>query len=691
MHRVNLLRHHGIKPVLVFDGGLLPTKIDQETKRSRARKENLERAVEHEAAGNSAAAFVCYQKAVDISPSIALGLIKVLKQEKVDYIVAPYEADAQMTFLCMNKLVDAVITEDSDLIPFGCSRIIFKMDKFGQGVQYQSSMLGRNKELDFTGFTKQMLLEMCILSGCDYLQSLPGMGLKRAYSLVQKFKSYEKVIKHLRYSAFSVPPHYEENFKKAMWAFLHQRVYDPREEAIVHLSDIPPDIGEDLDFLGPWLPPDVVKGIAEGDLDPFTKLPFQVEATRKEVVLDKPHSVKDSVFAAGKKRLDLPVQNNVLTNYFCLASLEAKRKFIAPKVMPKCKETKKSSPQDSINHDSDSPGSAEEGTHMIDHQQSSLHSKDLGDDLSSKDSLIFHQKQFRTPKVMPKCMVTIESSCPSSNSHDSLSPGSTTVATPTINSQLSSPLLSRDLGNDLLMKGLPAEGSNNSTGLLSQESNNESLSPNLTSHKEQGWNITLYETGQVSSRLADDKRPMETLDRKVIKRSPYFLNNSLDKNDTDYQKEEPFRIKQTDKGSGHHTVTVASSIQNDYQKSAAKRRKLLHGHNVPSESQPERNLHITSVEKADSIPNLNNKCKDGKVGGSFGCDVSHIKKYSGIAEKSMEKFASLISSFRYTSSGSRASGLRAPLKDVQNTCPVRSTVGPIDFSKYAYKPKNKSV
>jgi len=74
-----------------------------------------------------------------------------------------------------------------------CSQIIFKMDKFGQGVQFQSSMLGQNKELDLTGFTKQMLREMCILSGCDYLQSLPGMGLKRAHALVQKFKSYEKV------------------------------------------------------------------------------------------------------------------------------------------------------------------------------------------------------------------------------------------------------------------------------------------------------------------------------------------------------------------------------------------------------------------------------------------------------------------------------------------------------------------
>lgn len=67
------------------------------------------------------------------------------------------------------------------------------MDKFGQGVEFQYSMLQQNKELNFTGFTKKMLLEMCILSGCDYLQSLPGMGLKKAHALVRKFKSYDKV------------------------------------------------------------------------------------------------------------------------------------------------------------------------------------------------------------------------------------------------------------------------------------------------------------------------------------------------------------------------------------------------------------------------------------------------------------------------------------------------------------------
>ena len=72
-------------------------------------------------------------------------------------------------------------------------QIIFKMDKFGQGVEFQITRLERNRDLDFNGFTRQMLLEMCILSGCDYLPSLPGMGVKRAHALIQKVKCHKKV------------------------------------------------------------------------------------------------------------------------------------------------------------------------------------------------------------------------------------------------------------------------------------------------------------------------------------------------------------------------------------------------------------------------------------------------------------------------------------------------------------------
>ena len=114
---------------------------------SRSRKLNLEKALEHERSGNNAAAYDCYQKAVDITPQIAFELIKVGKQhllcdfqleiycmmlhllvqvlqrEQVPYIVAPYEADAQLAFLSIQGHADVVITEDSDTIPFGCRKV----------------------------------------------------------------------------------------------------------------------------------------------------------------------------------------------------------------------------------------------------------------------------------------------------------------------------------------------------------------------------------------------------------------------------------------------------------------------------------------------------------------------------------------------------------------------------------------
>ena len=37
--------------------------------------------------------------------------------------MAPYEADAQMAFLAINGRVDVVLTEDSDMLPYGCPKV----------------------------------------------------------------------------------------------------------------------------------------------------------------------------------------------------------------------------------------------------------------------------------------------------------------------------------------------------------------------------------------------------------------------------------------------------------------------------------------------------------------------------------------------------------------------------------------
>lgn len=50
-------------------------------------------------------------------------LRQALRAENVEYVVAPYEADAQLCFLEREGYVDGIITEDSDLLVFGCKQV----------------------------------------------------------------------------------------------------------------------------------------------------------------------------------------------------------------------------------------------------------------------------------------------------------------------------------------------------------------------------------------------------------------------------------------------------------------------------------------------------------------------------------------------------------------------------------------
>ncbi|XP_050936502.1 exonuclease 1 [Cucumis melo] len=612
MHRINLLRHYGVKPVLVFDGGLLPMKSEQEIKRARTRKENLARATEHEMNGNSAAAYECYQKAVDITPSIAHELIQVLKRENVSYVVAPYEADAQMTFLAISNQVDAVLTEDSDLIPFGCPRIIFKMDKFGQGVEFRYDMLQKNKDLNLSGFTKQMILEMCILSGCDYLPSLPGMGLKRAHALVKKFLSYEKVIRHLRYSTVSVPHLYEESFKKAILTFQHQRVYDPITEDIVHLSQISDHIEDDLDFLGPSIPQHIAKGIAEGDIDPCTNLPFQEQDTNTEVVHERPYKLKEFNAGSIKKKLDLPVQKNVLTKYFCFASLEAKRKFRAPK--------------------------------------QSANQPSFRDDFS----------------ISAEEPVGPEDSCPPASIHQCENVEGFLSTYPVRNDNADGFPLSDSCNRS---KDMVNNKTREAEHILLQQHTQSIHKPCATLHKKPDCEKFPDTAGEKVRK--DNKR--------VIVRSSYFKHKP-ESND-EHEKNQKLSEQKNAAVAMHEITTpeVTSFISNSCDSTINKRKAS------PNESIQMDNVKTKHLCKDTLQPDCDETVPETITEeAKFGSNISHLSHYSDIAEKSMERFVSVISSFRF-SSGSRASGLRAPLRDVQNSKTNRSTAA-MDFSQFAYVP-----
>jgi hypothetical protein len=106
---------------------------------------------------------------------------------------------------------------------------------------------------------------MCILSGCDYLQSVKGVGLKTAATLLSKHGSTQSVINTLKKKlgknmpsgddchplsvtsspAFSVAllmsqTDYVSDFLRARLTFLHQTVYDPQTASFKPLNPLPP-------------------------------------------------------------------------------------------------------------------------------------------------------------------------------------------------------------------------------------------------------------------------------------------------------------------------------------------------------------------------------------------------------------------------------------------------------------------
>lgn len=153
------------------------------------------------------------------------------------------------------------------------------MDKFGKGERISLERLALcEKPIDFSTFTLSMFRQMCILSGCDYLSSIPGLGIKKAYNLIKSCGNAIKVISYLRNKGAEVPADYEVLFEQAEWTFLHQRVWDPVKLQLVHLYPLTDELSictdEQLRFLGPNLSREIAQQIATAILNPESKKPY---------------------------------------------------------------------------------------------------------------------------------------------------------------------------------------------------------------------------------------------------------------------------------------------------------------------------------------------------------------------------------------------------------------------------------
>ncbi|XP_038205937.1 exonuclease 1 isoform X2 [Arvicola amphibius] len=300
MKFVNMLLSHGVKPILVFDGCTLPSKKEVERSRRERRQSNLLKGKQLLREGKVSEARDCFTRSVNITHAMAHKVIKAARALGVDCLVAPYEADAQLAYLNKAGIVQAVITEDSDLLAFGCKKVILKMDQFGNGLEVDQARLGMCKQLGDV-FTEEKFRYMCILSGCDYLSSLRGIGLAKACKVLRLANNPDivKVIKkigHYLKMNITVPEDYITGFIRANNTFLYQLVFDPIQRKLVPLNAYGDDVNPDtLSYAGQYVDDSVALQIALGNRDVNTLEQIDNYSPDTMPVHSRSHSWNDQV------------------------------------------------------------------------------------------------------------------------------------------------------------------------------------------------------------------------------------------------------------------------------------------------------------------------------------------------------------------------------------------------------------
>lgn len=234
--KIDPLLKNKIIPIFVFDGK--PTKAKDSTSLKRLEKkqeaiEKLEKAIKR---NDKKEMYNLARQCVSISKEMMDDVFEFLDKQNIEYVQSPYETDAELFYLQKINYIDGIITEDSDLIVYGCDNILYKYDN-------SSALLYKKGNLSnyLPKFFAERILEISVLSGCDYLKSIKGVGLKVAYTLLKQHENVENVVEFLKIKK-EVPENYLEEFKKAIMTFHHQVIYDPIKNKRLHLC------GSDVDM-----------------------------------------------------------------------------------------------------------------------------------------------------------------------------------------------------------------------------------------------------------------------------------------------------------------------------------------------------------------------------------------------------------------------------------------------------------
>jgi len=114
---------------------------------------------------------------------------KLFKILNIPFYDAPLEAETMCSDLCKRGLVDAVLSEDTDVLAYGSPIFLTKIDS-GKDTCVQLCIEEILEELDIT---YEQFLDLCIMFGCDYNKNIPKVGIETSFKYIKQYGSIDGV------------------------------------------------------------------------------------------------------------------------------------------------------------------------------------------------------------------------------------------------------------------------------------------------------------------------------------------------------------------------------------------------------------------------------------------------------------------------------------------------------------------
>lgn len=223
-YRTIRLVENGIKPVYVFDGKPPQLKSAELNKRAERREEAQKALEKAEEAGDAEQIDKFNRRLVKVTKHHMDECKELLTLMGVPYIEAPCEAEAQCAALVHAGKVYATATEDMDALTFG-SNILLRHMTFSEARKMPIQEFHLSRVLEGLNLTQAEFIDLCILLGCDYCDSIKGIGPKRAIELIRQHHNIETILKSIDTEKY-VPPT-DWLHKEAHELFVKPDVTDP--------------------------------------------------------------------------------------------------------------------------------------------------------------------------------------------------------------------------------------------------------------------------------------------------------------------------------------------------------------------------------------------------------------------------------------------------------------------------------